>query len=165
MSKSSAFGTTTDFNGKKLSKNDPVIHLIGACDELNAQLGLVKAMLQNTETLHFIEAIQKNIMRLMSHTSDNKNEKYFFGAQETASLENETDKLTQKNPEVTGFVIPGKNVIEAQIHIARTAARRAERLFYVSSEKYKLCENAGEYLNKLSGYLFALSVSAACTSN
>jgi len=150
-------GETSGLNGQRISKNDPIIHFIGDCDELNSHLGLVKALIQDKEEKRFIEELQKNIMKLMSHASDNTDEKYFFGDKETASLEKEMGRLSQKNPEGREFAIPGKNVIEAQIHIARAVARRAERLFFAACEKQALCEEAGAYLNRLSDYLFALS--------
>jgi cob(I)alamin adenosyltransferase len=150
-------GETSGLNGQRISKNDPVIHFIGACDELNSHLGLVKALLHDTEARQFIEEIQKNIMKLMSHASDSADEKYFFREEDAACLERETDRLSQKNPEGFEFAIPGKNITEAQIHISRTIARRAERLFFFAREKQPLCKPAGAYLNRLSDYLFILS--------
>jgi len=150
-------GDTSGLNGQRMSKNDPVIHFIGACDELNSHLGLVKALVHDTETRQFIEEVQKKIMKLMSHASDSADEKYFFHAQETASLEKEIDRLSQNIQKGYEFVIPGKNITEAQIHISRTIARRAERLFFAACEKQPLCKTAGAYLNRLSNYLFTLS--------
>jgi cob(I)alamin adenosyltransferase len=72
-------------------------------------------------------------------------------------LKKEIDILMETLPRLTGFVLPGKNIMEAQIHIARSVARRAERLFYDANEEQVLCPRAAEYLNKLSDYLFALS--------
>jgi len=150
-------GTTSGLNGRRISKNDPVIHFIGACDELNSHLGLVKALLDDGEARQFVEGIQKNIMKLMSHASDSADERHFLRARDAAALEKETDRLSRKKPEAFEFVIPGKNVVEAQIHISRTVARRAERLFFAACEKQPLCEAAAAYLNRLSAYLFALS--------
>jgi cob(I)alamin adenosyltransferase len=157
MSERCGSGETSGLDGQELSKNDPVIHFIGDCDELNSHLGLVKALINDTETRRFIEGIQKNIMKIMSHASDSADEKYFPGANETASLDRETDRLSQKIQERHEFEIPGKNVTEAQIHITRTVARRAERLFFAACEKQPLCKTAGAYLNRLSNYLFILS--------
>jgi len=157
MSGYSKTGETTLLNGQKVSKNDILIHFVGAADELNSHLGLVKALLSGGDTSQFIEEIQKNIMKLMSHASDTADDKYFFTEKETACLENEIERLTAMLPKHSQFVLPGRDVIEAQIHIARTAARRAERLFTAVSEQRPLCLNAGVYLNKLSGYLFVLS--------
>jgi len=137
---------------------------IGTVDELNAHLGLVKALLikENSQQAdcQFIENIQKNLMKLMAHVSDITNSKLFFSKEDVTELEQETGKLKEKLPKLTGFVLPGKNIIEAQIHIARTIARRAERLFFAVNEEQTLCPNAGEYLNKLSSYLFILSQDA-----
>lgn len=157
---------TTLLNGQKVSKNDPVIHFIGTTDELNSHLGLVKALLENGggsgnggegDTRLFIEEIQKNLMRLMSYVSDTENDKYAFSEKEPAGLQKETDRLTADLPKISEFVLPGRDIIEAQIQIARTVARRAERFFAAVNEKRPLCRYAGDYLNKLSGYLFALS--------
>jgi cob(I)alamin adenosyltransferase len=150
-------GETSALNGQRVSKNDPLIHFIGACDELNAHLGLVKAMFPVEDTRQFfIEEIQKKLMKLMSHASDPANEKYYFCEDEASVLEEEIAKLSQQLPKQQ-FVLPGRNITEAQIHIARTAARRAERLFFAANEGRRLCLKAGAYLNRLSDYLFVLS--------
>jgi len=148
---------TTLLNGHRVSKNDPLIHLSGTADELNSHLGLVKVLLDGDDTRKFIEEIQKNLMKLMSHVSDIENDKYAFTEKEPAGLEKETERLTALIPSLTQFVLPGRDVVDAQIHIARAVARRAERLFAAVDENRPLCPNAGVYLNKLSGYLFVLS--------
>jgi len=148
---------TTLLDGQKVSKNDIIIHFTGTADELNSHLGLVKALLDDADTRRFIEEIQKNIMKLMSHVSDTSDEKYVFSGKETAGLQKEIDRLSALLPELSQFVFPGRDVIEAQIHIARTVARRAERFFAAVNEKQPLCPDTGVYLNKLSDYLFVLS--------
>jgi len=149
-------GETSTLNEQRVSKSDAVIHFIGTADELNSHLGLVKAMLTNGETRQFIEEIQKKLMKLMSHACDPANEKYFFTEDEVSVLEKESARLSQQLPKQQ-FVLPGRNITEAQIHIARTVARRAERLFFAANEKRQLCQKSGAYLNRLSGYLFVLS--------
>jgi len=61
---------TTLLNGRRVSKNDPLIHLSGSVDELNSHLGLVKALPVGDDVRKFIEEIQKNLMKLMSYVSD-----------------------------------------------------------------------------------------------
>jgi len=156
-------GETSTLNGQKLSKNDILIHFEGTADELNSHLGLVKALLSGEEKRQFIEKIQINLMKLMSHASSPADEKYIFSAEEVNILEKEIDKLMEKK-EISELVIPGKNTIEAQIHIARTVARKAERLFFAVNENYPLSSTAGAYLNRLSDYLFALSLSSSSTN-
>ena len=145
-------------NKQKVSKNTRTLHLIGTLDELNCHLGLIKAMLSNN---NYIEVIQKNLMKIMSHVSDRKNQKYLFSKAELVCIETEIERLSKNLPDQTGFIIPGKSIIEAQIHIARTAARKAERYFYAVNEEYspadELCQESCNYLNRLSDYLFVLS--------
>jgi len=158
-------GEASNLTGQKLSKNDISFHLIGTIDELNSHLGLVKAMLSNDDAwqftwqaaCRFLERTQRNLMILMSHISDTSNEKYFFQQVEVIDLEKEIARLLENIPKQKKFSMPGKNIIEAQIQIARTIARRAERFFVAVNEKKVLCKNAGSYLNRLSDYLFFLS--------
>ncbi|MCL2804582.1 MAG: cob(I)yrinic acid a,c-diamide adenosyltransferase [Treponema sp.] len=155
-------GETFDLNGKSVSKNDNIIHFIGTLDELISHLGLIKAMLSNEDAWQFsqksacifMEKIQKNLMKIMSA------EKISFSDTDVLNMEKEIDRLTANIPECKELVIPGKNIMEAQIHISRTIARKAERLYYTLNEEMAQsprCPNICAYLNRLSDYLFVLS--------
>jgi ATP:cob(I)alamin adenosyltransferase len=150
-------GETSNLNGQRVSKNDISIHLEGTLDELNSHLGLIKAMLPDEDARQFLEEKQKKLMKLMAHVSDNADSKYFFSGDEVEVLEREIDRLSENLPEKFQLVIPGKSIMEANIHIARTVARRAERLLAAVSEERALCQNSCAYLNRLSDYLFVLS--------
>jgi ATP:cob(I)alamin adenosyltransferase len=163
-------GKTYDLSGREVSKNSAAIHFIGAADELNCHLGLIKAMISNEDAwqfsgepaIEFLEKIQKNLGLIMSHVSDVKNSNFFPPEDEIAVLEKEIDRLYANLPKQERLVIPGKNIIEAQIQIGRTIARRAERLFFAVREEQPLRPEAGAYLNRLSDYLFVLSQQADC---
>jgi len=165
MSNTGKSSETAVSGGNALSKNDILIHFIGTADELNAHLGLVKAILANEDAwqvswqraCQFIEKIQKNLMKIMSHVCDAKNDKYFILQGDVIEIENEIKRLLGALPKQKSFSLPGKNIIEAQIQIARTVARRVERLFVTVNEEYPLCPHAGGYLNRLSDYLYFLS--------
>jgi len=156
-------GETSTLGGQRVSKNDAAIHLEGTADELNSHLGLIKAMISDADTRQYIEGIQLNLMKLMAHVSDPANERYFFSGDEVGALEGEIDRLsaqlTQRSQltQRLQLVVPGKNTTEAQIHIARAVARRAERQFVAVNAEHPLCREAGAYLNRLSDYLFVLS--------
>ncbi|MDR0503519.1 MAG: cob(I)yrinic acid a,c-diamide adenosyltransferase [Treponema sp.] len=155
--KKSGMGKTANLNGESVSKNSPVIHFEGAADELASHLGLIKAMLPDAQTRQFIEEIQKKLIKLMAHVSDTSNGRYCFTNDETYALETETERLSLNCPKQSSFLLPGRSVTEAQIHIARTVARRAERMFFAVNEECSLCPNAAQYLNRLSDYLYVLS--------
>jgi len=158
-------GKTSDLSGREVSKNSAVIRFIGAADELNCHLGLIKAMITNEgawqfsakSTNSFLEKVQKNIGLIMSHVSDIKNSNFFLPEDEIVRLEKEIDRLYANIPKQTTLIVPGKNIIEAQIQIGRTIARRAESLFFAVMEIQPLRQEAGAYLNRLSDYLFVLS--------
>jgi cob(I)alamin adenosyltransferase len=152
-------GQTSTLRGDRVSKNSPVIRFAGEADELNCQLGLVKAMTADAAARAFLEEIQKKLMTIMAHACDPCNGEYLLAENETAVLEKEIDRLSRGLPQKFEFVLPGKSVLEAQIHIARTAARRAERGFTALSEQQPPDKNALSFLNRLSSYLFVLSQS------
>ena len=149
-------GETTALSGQKVSKNDAVIHFEGTADELNSHLGLIKTMLADGER-QFIEGIQKNLMKIMAHVSDRADERYFLGEDAVNGLEREIDRLSANLPPLSEMVVPGKNTVEAHIHIARAVARRTERLLVAVNAEHPLCPQAGVYLNRLSDYLFTLA--------
>ena len=150
-------GETFTLNGLKMSKNDAALHLTGTADELNSHLGLIKALLSSDEAREFIEGIQRSLMKLMAHVSDPANEQYFLGDEAVSGLEREIDRLSESLPPLSEMLVPGKNAVEAHIHIARTVARRTERLFIAVNAECPLCPQAGAYLNRLSDYLFVLA--------
>jgi len=158
-------GKTSDLSGREVSKNSAEIHFIGTADELNCHLGLIKAVIANEDVWQFsgkstgvfLERIQKNIGLIMSHVSDIKNSNFFLPPDEVADLEKEIDRLYANIPKQKTLVLPGKNIIEAQIQIGRTIARRAERMFFAAAQTQPFRQEAGAYLNRLSDYLFVLS--------
>jgi len=148
-------GETSTLGGQRVSKNNAAIHLEGALDELNAHLGLIKTLLPDAR--QFIAEIQLTLMQLMAHVSDPANGRYVVSDDVVSGLEGEIDRLSARLPHPLQMVVPGKNATEAQVHIARTVARRAERVWVAVSAEQPLCTQAGVYLNRLSDYLFVLA--------
>ena len=148
-------GETSLLSGRRVSKNDILIHFEGSADELNSHLGLIKAIISDERDKKFLNEIQGNLMKLMAHASDITNGQLFLTESDIAVLEKEIDRLSEKIS--LQMVIPGKSILEAQIHITRTVARRAERVFTALNERQPLCPKAGVFLNRLSDYLFVLS--------
>ena len=154
-------GMTSLLSGERVSKNDKRICLTGTLDELSSYLGLVKTKLPEGDgkqfDKQFIEEIQKSLMTVMAHCEDSGNEKHLLNEAEVLKLEKETDRLSQFLPKEFSFVLPGENELSAHIHIARTIARRAERVMTGLNEEQKICRAVRQYINRLSDYLYALS--------
>ena len=90
-----------------------------------------------------------------------------FDAAHTVELEAWIDLLTEQLPELTSFILPTGARAAAHLHLARTVARRAERLVVPlvfgdddgddknDAHGGRLCDpNALKYLNRLSDFFF-----------
>jgi cob(I)alamin adenosyltransferase len=72
-------------------------------------------------------------------------------------LEREIDRMNQRLQPLTSFILPGGNAGVAQLHLARTVVRRAERNSVAASRRVPLNPLARIYLNRLSDHLFVLA--------
>lgn len=63
-------GTTSLVRTKNVSKSDDRIQLVGTIDELTSHLGLVKTMIRDEETIHFLEKIQRILITVMAGVAD-----------------------------------------------------------------------------------------------
>jgi cob(I)alamin adenosyltransferase len=76
-----------------------------------------------------------------------------------ARLEAEIDELNGELQPLRSFVLPGGNPASAQLHVARTIARRAERrILRLAAQPTELVNDAAiRYVNRLSDFLFVAS--------
>lgn len=147
-------GETTLGNGAKIAKSSARIQALGAVDELNAQLGLLK--LQATEFSAAIENIQHRLFDIGGDIS--LPEQSFFNGEHLDSLSDDCTTLNQQLPPLTEFVIPGEDMASAQAHIARTVCRRAESVLWcVIEEDSQFNLDCARYLNRLSDWLFIVA--------
>ena len=72
-------------------------------------------------------------------------------------VEREIDLLEERLPQLTQFILPSGHPVSSLCHIARTVCRRAERGVVFLSYKAEKYENAIQFLNRLSDYLFVLA--------
>ena len=83
-------------------------------------------------------------------------------AREVAFLEEQIDAATAKLPAIKSFVLPGGTAAAAQLHVARTVCRRAERSLVGLMEAEGATGPGGLdqaliYLNRMSDLLFTLA--------
>jgi cob(I)alamin adenosyltransferase len=67
------------------------------------------------------------------------------------------DALSESLPPLENFVLPGGSAGAAQLHLARTICRRAERLVIALSRREAVGPETVRYLNRLSDALFVLA--------
>lgn len=72
-------------------------------------------------------------------------------------LEVEIDRMNGDLEPLRSFILPGGNAASATVHVARSAARRAERRVVAAARRTSLNPLARIYLNRLSDHLFVLA--------
>ncbi|MFA1821992.1 cob(I)yrinic acid a,c-diamide adenosyltransferase [Virgibacillus oceani] len=148
--------------GGRVDKDDIRVVAYGTVDELNGFVGRAMTELDKdkfSDVLDDLEKIQHELFDCGGDLSsvlekrENKLKEVMVDY-----LEARIDVLTEETPDVERFILPGGSKPAATIHIARTVARRAERLIV---KLMKQDENVPpvtlQYVNRLSDYFFALA--------
>ena len=78
-------------------------------------------------------------------------------------LEREIDSMNEELEPLRSFILPGAGGGAAQLHLARTIVRRAERAAVALNESEKLNPQLLAYLNRLSDHLFVAARHVAST--
>lgn len=151
-------GQTGLFGGKRVSKADNFINLLGELDELQAFIGFAKCSIKDKKKVEVLTKVEDDLYRLMSIVGFEfkipKNTKT-FDEEDVAFLEKEIEAHQGEVGNLNKFVRPGINESSARIHLARSVCRRVERSFVkFLDEKNALSSSAFKYLNRLSDLLF-----------
>ena len=139
-------GMTGIHGGERVPKDDIRIEANGCLDELNA--------------VQLLHAIQRELMVVMSHVatpSDKVNPNELHAAELTLRCEQEMDRLTEQLADHGYFLLPGGTPVSAQLHFARTVARRAERRLWTLNRQSPLDEAILCFINRLSDLFFVMA--------
>ncbi len=152
-------GTTSLYSsqpalGQRVSKNSIRIRTIGSIDELDSFLGLAKSFCLDLKTQKIISNIQKDLLTIGSILAGSK---LRLSRTKTKRLEKMIDTWEGNLPRLSNFVIPGGTPLSAQLHVARSQTRRAEREVTSLSEVEKVSDSIKAYMNRLSDFLFMLA--------
>ena len=80
-----------------------------------------------------------------------------FPKSKTTKLERLIDKWDSVLPKLSNFILPGGTNLGAQLHVCRSAARRAERELTAFSEIEPVQDKIKMYINRLSDFMFQFS--------
>jgi len=151
-------GTTAIRGGVRVDKDNLRIEVNGQTDHLNSLLGIVRSMLpKDSEAAAMIHDIQRELMTVMSHVATPEGEvnPRRLGVEVlTERMERYIDTCRGAG----GFTIAGESTLTAFIHAARTQARTAERRMVSLARTVKTDSRILVFMNRLSDYLFALTV-------
>jgi cob(I)alamin adenosyltransferase len=148
-------GETSLFTkGMRVSKDSLRISAIGAVDELNSFLGVVRSFSEDRGLDRKLKAIQSDLLTVGSILGGSELK---FYKSKTEKLERKIDELEKKLPKLTNFIIPGGAKTASLLHFARTLARKAEREVVALSRIETVKPQILVYLNRLSDYLFMIA--------
>ena len=144
-----------------MSKADARVDAYGEVDELNACLGAARAAGIDADIATVLEGIQKQLFALGARLADpsariaGRVTKAAITAADVEALEGTIDRLEAELPPLRRFILPGGSAAGAQLHVARTVCRRAERRV-VALGPGEVDSILVVFLNRLSDLLFVM---------
>lgn len=155
-------GTTGLLGPGRVPKNSPRIEAYGAVDELNAALGLVRAVGPGPTFDAMLASAQDDLFAAGAALADPNPQGRFFNALDASRavrLERQIDSMEGSLAPLTQFILPGGHPAAAHTHLARGICRRAERLTVAlaQTEGERIDGGIIVYLNRLSDFLFVLA--------
>jgi cob(I)alamin adenosyltransferase len=160
-------GTTSLWYGGRVPKCHPRTEAYGTLDEAASQLGIARALCDpgRAELAADILRLQDDIFVAAAElaTAPGAAERLEDGISRTteamvAELEERIDRYMSEVELQPQFVIPGGNQLSAQLDVARTVIRRAERRIAALAEEGELAsETVVHFVNRASDYAYAMA--------
>lgn len=153
-------GETSLGDGGRVGKETLRIEAIGATDEANAVLGVLRLHLGGDAVADAMVARMQN--DLFDVGADlcvpgEAGARLRLGDASVLRLEAETAEMNATLPKLTSFVLPAGTPAAAHAHVARTVVRRAERRVVALSRAETVNPVVVRYLNRLSDVMFVLA--------
>ncbi|MGL5313798.1 MAG: cob(I)yrinic acid a,c-diamide adenosyltransferase, partial [Peptostreptococcaceae bacterium] len=106
-----------------------------------------------------LKDIQLKLFSVSGELATKKEGKYknIVTEDDVKSLEDLIDSYVAKTDKVDAFIVPGSSLLSANLHIARTVCRRAERRIFTLSKVDVVSPILIKYINRLSGLIYAIA--------
>ena len=155
-------GTTALGGGQRISKRSLRIEAYGTVDELNSVIGVAMTAGLEDSIRDNLGRIQNELFHLGSDLCILEEDKQVMPVpvieqRHVDFLESIMDLLSEELPPLANFILPGGSGGAAQLHMARTVCRRAERDLVGLSAEEVVNPVTIEYLNRLSDVLFVMA--------
>jgi cob(I)alamin adenosyltransferase len=163
-------GETALFAGGRVRKDDLCIEVIGAIDELNAAIGVVRMELARGGTApagldellgrlqHWLFDLGAELAAPRAQVGDNLIHR--LDDSHVVALESEIDHYDAALPSLKAFILPGGCPAAAELHLARCVCRRAERRLVELAAVQPIRPEVLRFVNRLSDLLFVLARAA-----
>jgi cob(I)alamin adenosyltransferase len=155
-------GDTQLSGGQRVAKDSLRICAYGSVDELNSHIGVALSIGLVERLTEMLLDIQNELFHLGSDLSFLEEDKAKFEIPQIEErhivrLEKQMDEMLQTVGPLQNFILPGGAPGAAQLHVARTVCRRAEREVIALARQEAVGSFVIPYLNRLSDALFVMS--------
>jgi len=167
-------GTTALVGGRRVKKNVIRIETYGTADELSSAIGLARAALADIRRSRALDEakaldVASQIDAWLAWTQDvlfnlgselatppdaSRGGMPHVRDDDAAALERAIDRAQKDLQPLPNFIHPGGSMAAAHLHLARTIARRLERLLITLGEEEEIGAAIRRYVNRLSDALF-----------
>ena len=148
-------GTTGLGDGTRTAKDHLRVHAMGEVDELNSVLGVLLCEDLPDDVRAALVDIQHDLFDLGGELSIPGYE--MVTDAQVARLDAWLAEHNAKLPRLAEFILPGGSRAASVAHVARTVARRAERVVVALGRAETIRDQARHYLNRLSDLLFVFA--------
>jgi len=153
-------GMTSLVGGERRAKHDLRVEAYGTVDEANACIGIARTYTKDEADV-MLARIQQDLFDLGADLSTPHSPKFSKALRivpgQVTRLEREIDAMNAALQPLNSFILPGGKKASAALHLARTIARRAERLICELSSMETINNVALQYMNRLSDHLFVMA--------
>lgn len=160
-------GQTSLVGGERVRKDIARIDAYGSVDEANSVIGIARLTTKGRPDA-MLARIQNDMFDLGADlaTPAKEGEADPFAPDEMTlrvsdaqinRLEDEIDAMNAELSPLTSFTLPGGSEASANLHLARTVVRRAERHAVTAAAEESMNPAAIKYLNRLSDHLFVMA--------
>ncbi len=154
-------GTTGLVGGDRVSKDSARVWAYGTVDELNSAIGVARSLWNESTLTEKLRQIQNDLFNLGAElaTPPDKLQPGMPRIEERhiTALEKEVGIWNEQLGPLQEFVLPGGHPAAAQLHVARTICRRAERFCVRLANSEPVGEWVIPYLNRLGDTLFTMA--------
>ena len=164
-------GETSLGDGGRVPKSDVRIEAYGTVDELGALIGVARTLELPDGYDEWLRHIQNDLFDLgadlavpeelrLDRISQRERTRLRISPEQVLWLEERCDEVNAQLEPLRSFVLAGGTPAAAQLHLARTVARRAERVIVRLAAREPMNPQALAYINRLSDLLFILARAA-----
>ena len=151
-------GKTSLYDGSRVDKDDLRVESYGTLDELNSYIGLCTNYAKDEDN-DILRNIQIKLFAVSAELATREEGKYKtpMTDDDVEYLEKIIDSYIEKIDKIDAFIVPGTSLISANLHIARTICRKAERRIISLSKIENVNPALLKYINRLSDVIYAIA--------